>query len=526
MPGFDYSRFDKIEASDSEDEGAAGGRADDAPSKDVLADLPPELSPELSLVLAARHGQENVVEALLDNRASPDSTDPHGATALHRAVEGGVANRKAIELLLRRRASIDARSAATGETPLTRAAATGPAELLASLLEAGSPVAECRGEALAAAASAGNRGTTKLLLTSKAPANVPHDGRLPLNRWAEHGCREVMEELLALRADVNSCDEQGTSPLACAVKSGSAAAVRWLCERGADVDWMAFDGRTALISAVEKASDACVTDIVGVLLEHRASPEAVSTDPKSRAPSPLVAASCAGRLAVARQLLAASAAPSAADAAGRRPLPSAAVVGVVDLCAALLDAGASVNDRGTSGAATEAGASGGATALSVSSATGDERLAELLLAAGADVEAEDERGMRPLMSAARGGREGLLRMLLAARAGVDAVQADTQKTALVFAAGAGSAEACTILLEAGANVEARAATGAAAVHAAAANGHDSVCRVLLRAGAVPSRQGPGGQDAIAIARAAGHQALGEMLASGVDAPAEPAAAPS
>lgn len=36
---------------------------------------------------------------------------------------------------------------------------------------------------------------------------------------------------------------------------------------GADVDWMAFDGRTALISAVEKASDACVTDIVGVLLE-------------------------------------------------------------------------------------------------------------------------------------------------------------------------------------------------------------------------------------------------------------------
>lgn len=41
------------------------GRADDAPSKDVLADLPPELSPELSLVLAARHGQENVVEALV-----------------------------------------------------------------------------------------------------------------------------------------------------------------------------------------------------------------------------------------------------------------------------------------------------------------------------------------------------------------------------------------------------------------------------------------------------------------------------
>lgn len=34
------------------------------------------------------------------------------------------------------------------------------------------------------------------------------------------------------------------------------------------------------------------------------------------------------------------------------------------------------------------------------------------------------------------------------------------------------------------------------------------------------------EDAIAIARAAGHQALGEMLASGVDAPAEPAAAPS
>lgn len=525
MPGLDYSRFDKLGASDSEDEASGQGRAAEAEAagREAVAQLPPELSPELSLVLASRHGQRHVVEALLDNRASVNAADPHGGTALLRAVEGGINNRPVIELLVARRACVDLRSD-TNETPLGHAASRGPAELCQALFEAAAPEPKACGAALAAAAVAGNRATTAFFLGLRAPACISYEGRLPMNAWAGHGSIDVMEQLLQRRADINACDEQGV-PLMCAVHAGCVSVVAWLCNNGAIVDWAAPDGRTALICAVEHSNEACAASMVDVLLEKRAAVEPASTG--ARVPSPLVAAACAGRVAIGRLLLDAGAAPGTADPAGRRPLPCAAVLGSFDFCTLLLEKRAGVSDRGMSGSHPAAGADPavGVTALSVAVAAGDMRLATMLLEAHADCELADQRDFRPLMAAARGGHVALCILLMDARAEVNAQQVGSGKTALVFAAGVGSLEVCATLLAARADMEVQAVTGVRALHAATANGHEAVCKALLAAGADAAAAGPHEQDALALARAAGHVAVSAVLAA-ARAPTTAAAVPA
>eukprot|EP00930_Biecheleria_cincta_P038906 TRINITY_DN26756_c0_g2_i1.p1 TRINITY_DN26756_c0_g2~~TRINITY_DN26756_c0_g2_i1.p1 ORF type:complete len:514 (-),score=119.88 TRINITY_DN26756_c0_g2_i1:465-2006(-) len=508
MPGLDYSRFDGLGDSESEAEHEEPS-CQEASCDEVLAGLPEGLSKELSLVLAARQGQANLVEALLQARVDANVRDPHGGTPLLRAIEAspGPAARPVVELLLKARAD-PAAADTTRQTPLMVAAGSGSPELLSALLDAAAvvPTPEALGAALGSAAQAGQKATSSLLLRAGAPAGAAS----VLHTWAKLGDLDMLQELLDRRADLGAQCERGDNgtPLLWAAGSDCRAALgaaRWLLERRAEPDAASRDGTTPLVRAAGK-SGAEASEMVKLLLDFQASPQLC---PTFKAASPLVSAALEGRTEAAKLLLEARACATSADGSGRRPLPCAAAAGSAELCTALLRARAEVDGLGTSGVAGNTG--DGVTALSVAVGANHRALVELLLEARANLELPNERGQRPLMAAASAGRAELCTLLLGARAEPCATQEGDQKTALIFAAGSGAAEVCELLLLARADPAHSSTGGAAALHAAAANGHREVCKLLRAAGADTLQLGPGGKAAAALAAGAGHADLAAEL---------------
>lgn len=508
----DYSRFDNIEDSDDDTDEVdqKSARENRVEEETILSNLPSELSRDLSLILAAQQGQFHVLQALVDSRASVNGIDPHGKTALHHAVSGGVGSRSTIEFLLKHRAQVDVESD-EGITPLGIAASVGPAELCETLLEAEAPGERVCGLALGAAAVAGNRETTRVLLrTCVCPAEpTSYDGRAALHCWATHGDVEMVQQLVGAHASINARNGKGMTALMCAVCAGSLSMAEWLCEHGCMVNSAANDGRVALVNAAESRSEQS-TAITEVLLKHRASPD---VDLSMHAPSPLVAAACTGHRSITTMLIEARASAHASDAMGRQPLPCAALTGDVELCRLLLNGSACVHDRTTNPVATKSSSADGtgATAMSIATVRRDANLFRLLLDARADVDAVDERGCTPLIASARDGILNLCNELIAARADVNSLKHSSGKSALMLAASNGHVVICKALLAARASIEVHARTGVTALHAAAGNGHEEVCKVLLAAGATLDTLGPGGQDASAIAAAGGHISLSKLL---------------
>lgn len=109
---------------------------------------------------------------------------------------------------------------------------------------------------------------------------------------------------------------------------------------------------------------------------------------------------------------------------GDPPLLSAAATGRVGLTTALLEAGAAVNRRGSSGM----------TALHVAAGHGHVPTMEKLIQHGAQVDARNEYGITPLMSAAQNDRADAVDTLL--EHGADPVRVDRQgRTAEAIATG-------------------------------------------------------------------------------------------
>ena len=140
----------------------------------------------------------------------------------------------------------------------------------------------------------------------------------------------------------------------------------------------------------------------------------------------------------------------------------------------LVKAGADVN-----------GARGdGLTGLHAAAIDGDERIAQILIAAGANVGASTVLiGSTPLHLAAKHGQPALVRLLL--QNGADPNRRDTLgTTALMLAAASGNADAVTALVDAGADPNAKeAARGETALMFAAAEGRTDAVAALLGRGA-------------------------------------------
>lgn len=174
------------------------------------------------LLWAVHHGYEDIAESMLSNGADVNAKKKYGTPTLCLAI--GNRSERIVDALLHRGADIDVLNEA-GETPLLMAVEKGQVQIVQKLLNRGADL-NCR-----------TRSGTPLLI-----------------RAAELGNNEVVRALLDREADVN-VRLQDTTPLIMACGRRKWTTVRWLVERGADLNVINKRGLTALDSVRPGVND-------------------------------------------------------------------------------------------------------------------------------------------------------------------------------------------------------------------------------------------------------------------------------
>jgi cytohesin len=341
---------------------------------------------ETPLLRAIRYDHKDVVELLLANKASPNLSDINGMTPLHFAAK---LNRlDLVELLLANKAALNATNS-EGQTPLNLAVEQGITkatekneDYLGRLMpdmkveRANMDVARLLLSSNAAynlndAAAVGDFGKAQALL-SQHPAlasSTNRTGRTPLHYAAFGGWSDIVELLLAARADVNAKDRHAFTPLHLAANKAVAAL---LLDHNADLNAKEAWDRTPL----HWAALAGRVDVAELLLAHGA-------DVNARNNTGCAPLHLAANQAVAEMLLDHKADVNATNNRGTTPLWLAADKGVA---AALLDHNADVDAKGAEGFAP----------LQEAAMAGNADVAEVLLAHHANVDIRTDCGGNPL----------------------------------------------------------------------------------------------------------------------------------
>jgi ankyrin repeat protein len=410
-----------------------------------------------------------------------------------------------------------------GQTPLFVLLARGPALLASArrLLEAGVPPAGRGGLArfLAACTSSEPRleaFALDLLDRGADPFGLSRQGDPALTLALRLGFAQVVERLLQAGVDLDARDSRGMSALHVAAALGRVEPVKRLVAHGACPDLRATDGQTPLGVAlasgrrdiadwldwrgwslprrplraldVPAAAIAGDADAVRRLLDLGLPVDAVDR----QGCSGLLRAAGGGHHAVVELLLERGADPGLAAQSGATPLSAAVSMRHVGIVERLVDAGVALEQR----------LPGELTVLMVACALGLPELAARLLSAGADVNAIDGQGRTALHCAAmygftardRGRVVALLDTLVLAGADADAIAAGATPLLLLLGARAepGTAADEEVLL-AGIDqllaqdvaLDSRDPRGFGPLHLAALHGLPRVVQRLLAAGADP-----------------------------------------
>ncbi|EEP81496.1 predicted protein [Uncinocarpus reesii 1704] len=407
-----------------------------------------------ALQLAARHGNLEIVELLLNAGAVPDST------ALSQAVfSGSIATVTA--LLLK------------GADPNNLAAVNS----CGTYRTQWTPLQE--------AARIGNIDLIRLLLTCEADVNAPaswEGGRTALQAAAEHGSLQVVEELIEAGANINAsaASTDGVTALEAAVRKNDSKLTRFLLDHGATLAIADETPEMGILNIVTKTwsideylaemlikAGADVNPSIGHGQKLEAEEVAVY-DVASRGSFSLMQMLLMQGANVNIRLKSRWGPATALQAAVQRQH--------VDIIQALLDRSADVNEP--------ANTNSGGTALQYAVLSGNIGIAQLLLKYGADVNApgSPKNGRTALQAAAGKGHIGLVNLLLQHRANVNAPACeDGGVTALQGAATAGNIRIVLMLLAAGADVDGAPAmvNGRTAIEGAAEHGRLDALHILL-----------------------------------------------
>jgi uncharacterized protein len=392
------------------------------------------------LMLAVENADAATVDLLLGAGADPNTALPEGETVLMTAVRAG--DVKVVSRLIAGGARLDATENFHGETPLIWAAATDRAEIAKVLIAAG---ADVNGRSRQDSFSRRAQGLTILPLGSWTP----------LMYAAREGALQTATVLLDAGADIDLTDPDGTTALAVAIINLKFDVAAMLIRRGANPNIADSTGMTPLYAAVDmntitwtfglpepKASpDVTAFDVVKLLLEHRADPNArlkstiaqrlhtTGDEAIGEGSTAFMRAAKSGDVKVMRLLLEHGADPKAMAKNGTNALMLAAGLGWRDGNAAV-----PTRDRGTDAEAMaaiqlcldlgldiNATNDRGDTALHASVAgRGSDDIARYLVAHGASLDAKNKQGRTPLEVglASRKDRSStvaVLRELMAAR---------------------------------------------------------------------------------------------------------------
>jgi ankyrin repeat protein len=422
------------------------------------------------LIEAVKAGNKTVVASLLAQKASANSAEADGTTALHWAVRQD--DLELADRLLK--AGADAKAANRyGVTPLYLASVSGNAAMIERLLQAGADANTVSSEGetvLMTVARTGKVDAAKLLIAHGADVNARESwkGQTALMWAAAQNHPDMVRELLAHGAEVNGrsnlqkWERQTTAeprekwlppgnftPLHFAAREGALESVRVLVEAGADVNAVDPDGIGTMLMAIINGH----YDVAAYLLEHGADPNLADKTGRTALYS-----------AVDFHTMPVSNRPSPKDMENQ--------VGSLELIRMLLSKGANVNaqltaqqpyraklDRGTDTMFTA-----GTTPLLRAAKAADLPALKVLLENGADPKLATRAGINPLMAAA----------------GVGTKEEDTTGR---FKTEEDTIEAIGILLNAGLDINAANNNGQTALHGAAQWGKDKVVAFLASKGA-------------------------------------------
>jgi len=288
------------------------------------------------LTLAATNGSARALRVLLDAGADPSTRTSAGEPVVMTAARTGSVD--ALRLLIAGGSDVNAREAWFGETALMWAAAENHADAVRVLVEAGADV-DARSTVLDAP-------VLEFPRSGGPNSPFPRGGWTALMFAAREGALEAAAALADLGADLDAValpetdvpssalaslgDDVGTTALVYAIINVHYELAAMLLEHGADPNVADLAGMAALYAAVDMNSLQWVqgrpapilsdrldgVDLVGLLLEHRADPnarltgrplkrhhDAGSTMNFSEGTTPLMRAARTGDVAVMRRLL-------------------------------------------------------------------------------------------------------------------------------------------------------------------------------------------------------------------------------
>ncbi len=417
---------------------------------------------------AAKLADARMVRTLLDAGARPDNPNQDGETALMLAIKTGAL--PVVEILIEAGANVNARETFHNQTALMWAAAApkNAAEIVKLLLSKG---ADVKPRALYS--------DWPSQITSEPRAQYrPVGGLNALLYAARDGCYECVEELIGAGADANIPTPEGVTPLMIALDNDYNDVAKLLLDRGANPNLWDWWGRTALYIAIDRR-EAVLAPLRTGLVTIRV----------TSAPAELRASSGppVSNLEMINALLAAGVdpnpqlnmhRPSRGGNSGRfveefyntgcTPLLRATIAGDVEVARALLEKGAAPNIAGMGLTpfliAAGVGTGGRGTGLASSTSAGGEAniaLMDLLLEHGADINAQvtgtktyslrisrapsATEGMTALHVATQKGKADVVRYLLQKGAKTDLVDSNGRKPLDLAASAAGAAELRALL---------------------------------------------------------------------------------
>jgi ankyrin repeat protein len=359
-------------------------------------------TPELGrqLVAAARASDLPTVTRLLQQGADPNALDR--ATPIMGAAASSVSgepNLAVMRALLAAGANVNARGL-YGGTALILAARLCKPDAVRLLLDNGADPNLVDDEKVSPLVYSlqpfrndqENLEIMRLLLAKGADVNAtPITKRTALFEAVFRGSVPMVKLLVEHRADPNTSDQTGTTPLMAAVQQisgGTAEIIRLLANAGADFNARNNAGQTAAMIATEKG-DATIVPMLQALGDKTQPEGAAKASPELNAS--LLREARQGHVGTVRVLLAGGADPNVADENGWTPLIHAADIGNADVVEELLLRKAHVDSKTRKGS----------TALTIAVLRRRIDIVRKLLAAGADVNLRNEAGDSPILIAAK-----------------------------------------------------------------------------------------------------------------------------